>query len=758
MSNQTKYEFSADIKQLMSLIINAFYSKKDIFLRELISNSSDAIDKIRYNSLTDKLALEHDDNLRIRITTDKENKTLTIHDTGIGMSHDDLVNNLGTIAKSGTKSFFEKIKDTKDLNMIGQFGVGFYSSYLVADKVDVITKNNDDKQLLWTSDSNGSYTITEHTDEEVLRGTKIILHLKDDCHEFLEESKFKELVKSHSQYINYPISLLVEKEEIVDEESAVKESVVEESVVEESVVEESAVEDSVVEESEVEVEDVHSDDIDDNKEKKTKTIIKHDWEVLNQNKPLWTRSPDDITVSEYNEFYKTLSSDWNDSIAHKHFNVEGNVEFTSLLYLPKKAPMMQDKKINKIQLYANRVFIMDNCKDLMPEYLNFVVGIVDSSDLPLNVSREMIQSNHVLKLIKKQLIKKSINLLVELSSKEEYIDFYNEFSKNIKLGIYEDTSNREKLSKLLRYHTTKSKDKQTSFDDYISRMDEKQTSIYYLSGENISTLVESPLLESLNKKDYEVIFMIDAIDEYMLQQLKEYSGKKLVDISKEDIDLHQSEDEKETLKTLEKEYEDFNKHFKDILGNEVSKVSLTTRDIDSPCILTTSQFGWSANMERIIKAQAMGNSQANSYMKGQKTLEINPHNRTIKALKSKYLLEKNNATINDLFWLLYDSAKINSGYSLVNPNYFTKRINKIIDLGLNLDEIVQESVPESVQELVPELVPESVLESVQESVQESVLESVEESVPELVPESVPDSIPVQGSVEELVEELVQGSV
>tara|TARA_B110000971_G_C20032974_1_gene512435 strand:+ start:2100 stop:4307 length:2208 start_codon:yes stop_codon:yes gene_type:complete len=711
-SKQDNYEFSADIKQLMHLIINAFYSKKEIFLRELLSNASDAIDKIKYESLTNSESLGELSNLGIKITTDKINNRLIICDTGIGMTKKDLIDSLGTIAKSGTKSFMEALKDkNEDANLIGQFGVGFYSAYLVADTVEVITKNNDDKQYKWNSDSNGTFTILEDDGEPLIRGTKIILNLREDAKEYLEESKIKDLVNKHSQYISYPIELLVEREEeVTDDEEDIETEPEKLDTMDDSApnIDEAVVEDIKTEPEKLDtmdddapnIDEAVVEDIEEDEEKETKpkkTIIKKEWEQLNKNKPLWLRKPDEITEEEYGEFYKSISNDWDSHAAQKHFSVEGNVEFNSLLFLPKKAPfdMMggeKEKKYNKIKLYVRRVFIMDNCKDLMPEYLSFVVGIVDSVDLPLNVSREMIQQNKTLRIIRKQLVKKTITMISELSEKDdEYATFYNEFSKNLKLGIYEDSANREKLAKLLRYYTTSSKDKLTSIDDYIERMPEGQTSIYYLSGKNLKSIENSPFLESLIKKNYEVILMTDVIDEYMLQQLKEYDGKKLIDISKEELDLDETEEEKEELKNFESEYEELTKYIKEVLGEEVSKVTLTNRTVDTPCVLTSSKSGWSANMQRIMKAQAMGtNNPMNGYMVGHKVLEINPNNRTIKALNKRYIMEKDNETIKNLVWLLYETSKLNSGFTLDDPSSFTKRINKIIDMGLEVEEVVED--------------------------------------------------------------------
>ncbi|KAJ9675015.1 hypothetical protein PVL29_024114 [Vitis rotundifolia] len=705
-ANAEKFEFQAEVSRLMDIIINSLYSNKDIFLRELISNASDALDKIRFLSLTDKEILGEGDNakLDIQIKLDKEKKILSIRDRGIGMTKEDLIKNLGTIAKSGTSAFVEKMQTSGDLNLIGQFGVGFYSVYLVADYVEVISKHNDDKQYVWESKADGAFAISEDVWNEPLgRGTEIRLHLREEAGEYLEEAKLKELVKRYSEFINFPIYLWASKEVDVEVPADEDESSDEEET-----------SDSSSSEEEVEDEDAE-------KKPKSKTVKEttYEWELLNDVKAIWLRNPKEVTEEEYTKFYQSLAKDFSEEkpLSWSHFTAEGDVEFKAVLFVPPKAPhdlyeSYYNTKKSNLKLYVRRVFISDEFDELLPKYLNFLKGLVDSDTLPLNVSREMLQQHSSLKTIKKKLIRKALDMIrkiaeedpdesndkdkkdVEKSSdddekKGQYAKFWNEFGKSIKLGIIEDASNRNRLAKLLRFESTKSGGKLASLDQYISRMKPGQKDIFYITGSSKEQLEKSPFLERLTKKNYEVIFFTDPVDEYLMQYLMDYEDKKFQNVSKEGLKL--GKDSK--YKDLKESFKDLTKWWKSALASEnVDDVKISVLLSDTPCVVVTSKYGWSANMERIMQSQTLSDANKQAYMRGKRVLEINPRHPIIKELRERVVKDSEDESVKKTAQLMYQTALMESGFLLSEPKHFASNIYDSVKTSLNIspDAAVEE--------------------------------------------------------------------
>jgi len=680
-----KHTFQAEVDRMMKLIINSLYKNKEIFLRELISNASDALDKVRFLSLTDKNALSATDELTIKIKADRDNHVLHITDTGIGMTRQDLVNNLGTIAKSGTSDFLSKMGDAdsqQEMNdLIGQFGVGFYSSFLVADRVVVTSKNNDDIQHIWESDSKSFAVNEDPRGDTLLRGTTVSLHLKEEAHEFLEQQAIRDLVTKYSQFINFDIYLWDSK------------TVTEEEPIEEEEEEEEEITDD---DDEGTVEDEEDED-----KPKTKKVEKTvwDWVLANENKPIWTRKSADIDSDEYNEFYKSFSKDSENPMTFTHFTAEGEVTFKSILFIPKSLP--QDmfhhygKKVDMIKMYVRRVFITDNFEDMMPKYLSFVRGVVDSDDLPLNVSRETLQQHKLLKVIKKKLVRKTLDMIKKIEG-DEYKKFWKEYSTNVKLGVIEDHSNRTRLAKLLRFFSSNSEEEQTSLADYVERMKDKQEHIYFMAGQTRQEVESSPFVERLLKKGYEVLYLIEAVDEYCIQSLPEFEGKKFQNVAKEGLKLDQSEKAKEAKEALESEFEPLTKWLKDeALKDKIEKAVVSERLTDSPCALVASSYGWSGNMERIMKAQAYqksGDSSTQFYANQKRTLEINPRHPLVKELKKRAEDDSEDQTTKDLAEVLYETATLRSGYTLGDTAAFAGRIERMLRLSMNidLDEAVEE--------------------------------------------------------------------
>ncbi|XP_020260485.1 endoplasmin homolog [Asparagus officinalis] len=701
-NNAEKFEFQAEVSRLMDIIINSLYSNKDIFLRELISNASDALDKIRFLSLTDKEILGEGDNakLEIMIKLDKENKVLSIRDRGIGMTKEDLIKNLGTIAKSGTSAFVEKMQTGGDLNLIGQFGVGFYSVYLVADYVEVISKHNDDKQYVWESKADGAFAISEDTWNEPLgRGTEIRLHLRDEAKEYLDEFKLKDLVKKYSEFINFPIYLWASKEVDVevptDEESSDEEETSE----------------ATTSEEEEEVEE------DGEKKKKTKTVKEttYEWEVLNDVKAIWLRSPKEVTDEEYTKFYHSIAKDFSEEkpLAWSHFTAEGDVEFKAVLFVPPKAPhdlyeSYYNSNKSNLKLYVRRVFISDEFDELLPKYLSFLMGLVDSDTLPLNVSREMLQQHNSLKTIKKKLIRKALDMIRKIADEDpdedpdessdkdktdsvsendekkgSYAKFWNEFGKSIKLGIIEDAQNRNRLAKLLRFESSKSEGKLTSLDQYISRMKPGQKDIFYLTGTSKEQLEKSPFLEKLTKKNYEVIFFTDPVDEYLMQYLMDYEDKKFQNVSKEGLNL--GKDSK--IKDLKESFKELTKWWKDALSAEnVDSVKISNRLDNTPCVVVTSKYGWSANMEKIMQSQTLSDASKQAYMRGKRVLEINPRHPIVKELQERVAANPEDESIKQTARLMYQTALMESGFMLSDPKDFATRIYSSVKASLDISQ------------------------------------------------------------------------
>jgi len=685
-----KHVFQAEVNRMMKLIINSLYRNKEVYLRELISNASDALDKVRLLSLTDKSQLEATEELSIRIKADKENHVLHITDTGVGMTKQDLITNLGTIAKSGTADFLSKLQDASSTDqfndLIGQFGVGFYSAFLVADRVVVTTKHNDDKQYVWESDAN-SYSISEDPRGDTLkRGTQVSLFLKEESYDYLEQDTVQNLVKKYSQFINFNIYLwgssTTTVEEPIDEEE--EETPADEDYKPKEDDEEGAVE----------------DDKEDEKTPKTKKVDKTtwDWELCNQSKPIWTRKPEEIEEGEYDEFYKSITKDKDGPMTQTHFIAEGEVTFKSLLFVPSS---QQSETFNKygqatenIKLYVRRVFITDDFKDMMPSYLSFVKGVVDSDDLPLNVSRETLQQHKLLKVIKKKLVRKTLDMIKKISD-DKYDAFWKEYSTNIKLGVIEDTANRTRLAKLLRF--TSSNGKLSSLAEYVERMKDKQETIFYAAGGSLEEVKGSPFVERLLKKGYEVFYMTEAVDEYAISALPEFEGKKFQNVAKEGFSLDgDTEAAKARKEEVATKYEALMKWMgEDALKDHILRAEISERLTDSPCALITSKFGWTANMQKIIQSQTHSKTQdmqRDYYLNQKKTLEINPRHPLIKELLRRVEDNPEDKTAKEMAVMMFNTATLRSGFNLKDTVNFAESIELMMrqTLGVDADEEVDE--------------------------------------------------------------------
>ncbi|CAN1838719.1 Heat shock protein 90-5, chloroplastic [Linum perenne] len=645
---EEKFEYQAEVSRLLDLIVHSLYSHKEVFLRELVSNASDALDKLRFLSVTEPSLLGDSGELEIRIKTDADEGTITITDTGVGMTKQELIDCLGTIAQSGTSKFLKALKENKDLgadnSLIGQFGVGFYSAFLVAQKVVVTTKSpRSDKQYIWEAEADtSSYVIREETDPEKIlrRGTQITLYLKDDDkYEFSDPARIQGLVKNYSQFVSFPIYTWQEKSRTfeVEEEEKPKEG-----------------------EPEGEKK----------MKKTTKTEKYWDWELANETKPIWMRNAKEVEKEEYQEFYKKTFNEFLEPLTHTHFNTEGEVEFRSILYIPGMGPMNNEDVVNpktkNIRLYVKRVFISDDFDgELFPRYLSFVKGVVDSDDLPLNVSREILQESRIVRIMRKRLVRKTFDMIQDLSereNKEDYKKFWENFGKFVKLGCIEDSGNHKRITPLLRFYTSKSEEELTSLDDYVENMGENQKAIYYLASDSLKSAKSAPFLEKLIQKDIEVLYLIEPIDEVAIQNLQTYKEKKFVDISKEDLELG-DEDEVKDRENIQ-EYLPLCDWMKQQLGDKVAKVQVSKRLSSSPCVLVSGKFGWSANMERLMKAQALGDTSSLEFMRGRRILEVNVDHPIVQDLNAACKNAPDSNEARRAVELLYETALISSGFTV----------------------------------------------------------------------------------------------
>jgi molecular chaperone HtpG len=693
MDNNTTetYDFQAEIPQLMNIIIKHFYSNKDVFLRELISNSNDALDKLRYESLSKSLGFSDFD---IKIVPDIENKTLSIIDNGIGMTKNDLINNLGRIAKSGTKSFFEsldkELAKKENINMIGQFGVGFYSGFLVADKITVFSRHyTSDEAYSWESVSGDKFVIEKLEGENDV-GTTVILHLRDDDFEYLQEYNLKRIITKYSNFVNYPIKLYVTRQvekKVEKEKSDDKVEEKEEGGVLESKVED--VSDDKVEEEEGGVSsDANVDEggcchhEDDNHGKEVIVEEISEFEEINCSKPLWIRNKSELTFEDYNSFFKNFTNSYYDCLTYTHFKTEANNEFSGLFFIPSQGKndiFSEGPKEDNIKLYVKRVFITSNT-EILPKYLSFINGIVDSNELELNASRELLQTGKIMQGIIKQCTKKCIEMMENIPE-DKYPFFYNNFHKNIKLGVYEDDKNRDKLSELLRFYTLKSNSQPiTSLKMYISNMLENQKAIYYISGESIKVASTNPILEKVKNKGYDVLLLADPIDEYCIQKLTSYDGKDIICVTKDNFKIEDDEITEDS-QTEYKPFCEFITKQLNLYNSDINvDVSVTNKLVNSPCTITTNSWGMSSNMERIIKSQAMGTG--NPFLsQNKKKLEINPKSKLIEKIKNKFDSDPE-TNVSSTIGLLYESALLSSGYSIDNPNELAERIQESLTTSL----------------------------------------------------------------------------
>lgn len=709
-----KFSFKAEINQLLNLIIHTFYSQKEVFIRELISNSSDAIDKYNHYSIINKPDTKID--AKIDIIQDKEKKIIYFIDTGIGMTKDDLIKNIGTIAESGTKKFMESVKDSK---LIGSYGVGFFSSYIVSSNVSIITKHPEDKYYKWSSDATGEFTIETiengklnilsdgkngYEDFELIQGTCIVCNLKEDSHNFLDINKVKDVIKKHSQYINYPINIYTVREETKEiPDDTPSNDTLKSSISGDNTVAEDPLKKELDENTEIIIEDV--EDVEDKKEPKEPKMkkikeIKKEFEQINSTKPIWAKPSNEITDEEFKGLYKSLTNDHEEPYGYKAISGEGQVDYKGILYLPKKIRnnvFERGVKQNNIKLYVKKVFVTDDSENISPEWLHFVQGIIDTDDLPLTVSREMLMENKTIKIIRKALIKKSIDLLHSMmEDRSKYKQIYSTYQKNIKLGVYEEGGDRERIADLLMFYSMKNSSKMITLDDYITEMGENQDKIYFITGDDMEIMKVSPFLEKFKKNNIDVLLMNDPVDEYMCQRLSTYKEKKLTCITKGDIEVPNDNDDKEELKKIQEEHKDFCEYVKKLYKNEFMEVKISNKAVESPAIISSPENGFTANMERIVKAQTLGQNEGQmSHMMNKRILEINYKHKVIKKIKGIYNNKEKQKNANDLLELIINSALLYCGYSLHKPIEFSKKLVKIVMAGLDMDD-EEDNKPEEI--------------------------------------------------------------
>jgi molecular chaperone HtpG len=655
----------------MDLIINSLYSDRDIFMRELISNAADACDKKRFLSLTEADTIAPPE---IKITCNQDDNTITLEDTGVGMTKDEIINNLGKIAQSGTRAFADALgKGTADVNLIGQFGVGFYSAYLVADKVTVVTKSMQDPEKVykWESSADSSYTIEEVATDEIESnsGTKLILHMKEDANEYVDPSKMEELLQRYSEFIEFPISVFkqtTEYKKVPDEEA--------------------------------------NKDLAEGEEPKMKTVpeTKQGFERVNNQKPIWLRSPKEVTEDEYKDFYKSaFRNGYDDPMKYTHFVLEGQVECKSILYIPGMLPFelskdMFDENTRNIRLYVKRVFINDSFDDLLPRWLKFVRGVVDSNDLPLNVSREILQKSKVLSIINKRLVRKSLDMFREIAEDEDkgqYVTFWNNFGKYLKVGVIEDDKNKKDIAPLLRFFSSESGEEFTSLEAYVEAMPEKQKSIYYVTGDGRENAAMSPVIEKLKSRGYDVLLATEPLDEIMFESLRQFKDFDIVDAAKDNLKVDdEDEDSKKKKEELNREYVGVIGYLETLLGGKVEKVTVSDDLTDSPAALVQGAYGMSPTMQRYMKAQAVasGEGGVGGFDSMNKVvMEINPNHPVIRDLDRMVKNDKESQLTENFALLMYDVAGMQSGYDVADKSSFAKRVMGL--MSVQAEDVIQDA-------------------------------------------------------------------